>query len=235
MTPTSVWPSFSQNSYRAVSGNLVRGNTGGRNMRHGGRASTVGMVFLSSGGRGDEERAQSIRVSVLCEPRSGLCVRQCGPDGEHDVPDGESPFSGTALSAVTLNYEIRFGCPRTAEFADGPTVVRAGRRGRPAGPVNWVQNVAYDFAGRRNSMQYINGWAYTSPGTAPTWTQETMGYNVKRAVLTSLGWAYNPLRYRLRHSFDDHLFLLLDAEQRPDHAGGGPACRARRLFMRTMP
>jgi hypothetical protein len=62
--------------------------------------------------------------------------------------------------------------------------------GWPSGtPVDWAENAQYDYAGRMTSMQYFSGYTTIpfSGGSIPSWSQESMSYNVN-GQLGSLNW-----------------------------------------------
>jgi RHS repeat-associated protein len=96
-----------------------------------------------------------------------------------------SPFSpnfyGSTPAGTTLTYGYdSMGRPNSLTDASGATGAAWGL----SGPLDWVQNVQHDYAGRLSGMQYIT---YMSPSGAAS-TQKTMGYNVN-GQLNSLGWA----------------------------------------------
>ena len=114
------------------------------------------------------------------------------PMAEPFSPTGPNTYYyGATPAGITLTYGYdSMGRPNSLTDASGATGAAWGA----TGPVNWVQNVQYDYAGRLNSMQYMIAPSYSYSGYVPAWTQETMGYNVN-GQLTSLGWASNPYGY----------------------------------------
>jgi RHS repeat-associated protein len=93
--------------------------------------------------------------------------------------------------AVTLTYGFdSMGRPNSLTDSTGNSGYPWNYSGSSSvGPINWVQNVSYDYAGRLSSLQYVNSPSCCSSGAA--WTQQTMSYNTN-GQLTSLGWATNP-------------------------------------------
>ena len=59
-----------------------------------------------------------------------------------------------------------------------------------SGPVPWVQNVQYDYAGRMSSMQYMFGFGSWLGYQIQELAQKSMTYNAN-GQLTSLGWILN--------------------------------------------
>jgi RHS repeat-associated protein len=98
-------------------------------------------------------------------------------------------YGGSMSGApVTLTYGYdSMGRPNALTDLSGATGVAWGW---PSGtPVNWAQNVQYDYAGRMASMQYFAGFYYYTGLSAyiQTWTQESMSYNVN-GQLGSVNW-----------------------------------------------
>ncbi len=95
----------------------------------------------------------------------------------------------TPASPVTLTHGYdSMGRPNALTDLSGATLSGLGMGWSSGTPVNWAQNVSYDYAGRMSSMQYFVGMSY-SPFTLTwneSWTQQTTGYNTNRQ-LTSLG------------------------------------------------
>ena len=107
-------------------------------------------------------------------------------------PLGPGQYSyGPTPAGITLTYGYdSMGRPNSLTDASGATGAGSGL----SGPLNWAQNVQYDYAGRMTSAQFMTRPNYGSSGYVPAWTQETMSYNAN-GQLTSLGWASNPYGY----------------------------------------
>ena len=75
----------------------------------------------------------------------------------------------------------------------------------PPSQNKWVQNVTYDYAGRRSSLQYWDG-SYNYMTESKTWNGS--------GQLASVSWSD---AFTLGHD----VFLFRDTEQRADHAGRG--------------
>lgn len=88
------------------------------------------------------------------------------------------PMQLTGGVPVTLTYGYdSMGRPNALTDLSGAT---GAGYGWPSGtPINWAQNVQYDYAGRMSSMQYFTGFSSAFTGSwYPTWSQESMSYNV---------------------------------------------------------
>jgi hypothetical protein len=105
-----------------------------------------------------------------------------------------SPFSQSSYSLGPVTFTNGYDSMGRPNSLTDPNGTSGAAWFQTSGPVNWAQNVQYDYAGRLSSMQYINGVSYWGGNTSPSWTQETMSYNVN-GQLTSLGWAFNPYGY----------------------------------------
>ncbi len=96
-------------------------------------------------------------------------------------------YYGGMPAGITLTYGYdSMGRPNSLTDASGATGASWGL----SGPINWVQNVQYDFAGRMNSMQYVT---HMSPSGAAL-IQKTMGYNVNGQLssLSAANVGYGP-------------------------------------------
>ncbi len=99
---------------------------------------------------------------------------------------------GEALGPITLTYGYdSMGRPASLTDNSGAT---GASWGQTSSPVDWVQNVQYDYAGRMTSMQAVVGSDYNSGSYVTSWATRTMAYNVN-GQLASLSWSTNPDAY----------------------------------------
>ena len=193
--------SFSQNSYgRLTTAQYGPGIYAGspRGLQSAdvvGGGLVCGDVLVSCGGGGDGEA-----VAVDAELRAWDTVIWNSGNASLEVDyayDSAGRVSSTKYP-MALPFPEQFGQPRGVGL--GPITFTYGydAMGRPASltdnsgltsgqgpgspPINWVQNVQYDYAGRRTSMQYLD---YVDYNGSSAYAQETMSYNANGQLTTT--------------------------------------------------
>jgi YD repeat-containing protein len=86
---------------------------------------------------------------------------------------------GVGLGPIAFTYGSD-AMGRPASLTDNSGLTSGQGPGSP--PINWVQNVQYDYAGRRTSMQYLD---YVDYNGSSAYAQETMSYNANGQLTTT--------------------------------------------------